>query len=225
MAIPRAEILLVARFGPSSRRGLDVHALGVRERVHRKLIRGGQRVVMARLPLGAHEAVLGVQASAIEGHPVPLEDLWGDAASRRLFERLADAPTSLDVAAILDRVIAERLSLVKRPSAQADLAVHAAAKLAHASVSEVATALRVSERNLRRVFRDTLGVGPKTFARLERFRRALGAARAHEAPSWAAIAVDAGYYDQAHLIAEFRAIAGVTPQALLGEMRAGVAIG
>jgi AraC-like DNA-binding protein len=92
-------------------------------------------------------------------------------------------------------------------------------------VSEVATALRVSERNLRRVFRDTVGVGPKTFARLERFRRALDAARAQEAPRWAVIALDAGYYDQAHLIADFRAIAGVTPQALLGEMRTGVSIG
>jgi AraC-like DNA-binding protein len=92
-------------------------------------------------------------------------------------------------------------------------------------VTEVATALGVSERNLRRVFRDTIGVGPKTFARLERFRRALNAARVREAPSWATIALDAGYYDQAHLIADFRAIAGVTPQALLREMRAGVSIG
>jgi AraC-like DNA-binding protein len=92
-------------------------------------------------------------------------------------------------------------------------------------VSEVATVLRVSERNLRRVFRDTVGVGPKTFARLERFRRAVDAARAQEAPSWAVIALDVGYYDQAHLIADFRAIAGATPQALLGEIRAGCSLG
>jgi AraC-like DNA-binding protein len=92
-------------------------------------------------------------------------------------------------------------------------------------VSEVATALGVSERHLRRVFRDTVGVGPKTFARLERFRSALDAARAQQAPSWAAIAEGAGYYDQAHLVAELRAMAGVKPQALLAELRAGVALG
>ena len=225
VVIPRPEILLVVRFAPFTRRGFEVHALGLRERVSRKLVRGRQRIVTARLPLGAQEAVLGVSAAALAGRAVPLEELWGDAASRRLFERLGDARTSLDTAAILDRAIDERLTLARGPRAHAELAVRAASRLAIASVSEVATALRVSERNLRRVFRDTVGVGPKTFARLERFRRALDAARAQEAPRWAVIALDAGYYDQAHLIAEFRAIAGVTPQALLGEMRAGVSIG
>jgi hypothetical protein len=37
--------------------------------------------------------------------------------------------------------------------------------------------------------------------------------------------VAAGYYDQAHLIAEFRAIAGVTPRALLGEIHAAASVG
>jgi transcriptional regulator GlxA family with amidase domain len=87
-------------------------------------------------------------------------------------------------------------------------------------VHAVAVELGVSERHLRRVFREYVGVGPKTFARLIRFHRALGAARAGRHAGWAGIAAAAGYYDQAHLIAEFRAIAGVTPQALLGELRA-----
>jgi transcriptional regulator GlxA family with amidase domain len=45
------------------------------------------------------------------------------------------------------------------------------------------------------------------------------AASEHTHLSWAPIASSTGYYDQAHLIAEFRAIAGVTPRALLGELR------
>lgn len=225
VAIPRAEILLVARYGAFTRRGVEVHALGPRERVHRKRVRGRQRVVTARLPLGTHEAVLGVSATALAARTVPLEALWSDVASRTLFERLGEARTALDAAAVLDRAIEERLILSHAPRAQSELALQAASRLTSASVSEVAAALGVSERHLRRVFRDTVGVGPKTFARLERFRGALDAARAHDAPSWAAIALDAGYYDQAHLIAEFRSIAGVTPQALLGELRAGVSLG
>jgi hypothetical protein len=102
VSIPRPEVQLVVRFGPSTRSGLDVHALGVRQRVHRKLIRSGQRTVTARIRLGAHEAVLGVPASAIAGGIVALEDLWGAAATRRLFDRLGEARDTVDAAAILE---------------------------------------------------------------------------------------------------------------------------
>jgi transcriptional regulator GlxA family with amidase domain len=78
----------------------------------------------------------------------------------------------------------------------------------------------VSERHLRRLFRETVGVSPKTFARMSRFQRALQAARSDGRAGWASIAAAAGYYDQAHLIADFRVLAGVTPQALLRELDA-----
>jgi hypothetical protein len=67
ISIPRPEVQLVVRFGPSAQSGLDIHAFGARQRVHRKLIRSGQRTVTARLQLGAPEAVLGVPASALAG--------------------------------------------------------------------------------------------------------------------------------------------------------------
>ena len=95
-----------------------------------------------------------------------------------------------------------------------------AAMLANASVTSVAGNLGVSARHLRRVFRETLGVSPKTFAKLTRFQRALRAARQDGHASWANIAADSGYYDQAHLIAEFRTLTCVTPQVLLDELRA-----
>jgi AraC-like DNA-binding protein len=220
VSIPRPEIHLVVRFGPSAQSGLDVHAFGVRQTVHRKLIRSGQRTVTARLHLGAHEPVLGVPASAIAGGIVALEDLWGGAATRRLFDRLGDARDTVGAAAILESAIAERLAIADGRRAHAQLALDAAERLTSTNVNAVAVDLRVSERHLRRVFRETVGVSPKTFARLARFRRALRAAREDAHASWASIAAAAGYYDQAHLIAEFRAIAGVTPRALLGELRA-----
>lgn len=61
-------------------------------------------------------------------------------------------------------------------------------------------------------------MSPKAFARIVRFRHALRVAREEGAANWAGIAAATGYYDQAHLIEEFRAIAGVTPRALLGEL-------
>jgi AraC-like DNA-binding protein len=217
--IPRPEIQLVARFGPWARSGLDVYAFGARQRVHRKSIRAGQRTVTARLRLGTPEAVLGVSATELAGRAVELEALWGNAATERLRDRLAQARDTVDAAAILESAIAERLATTDRRRAGTELALAAAGRLTSANVNAVAVALGVSERHLRRVFRETIGLSPKAFAQLARFHRALGAARKDAGASWASIAAAAGYYDQAHLIADFRAIAGVTPRALLNELR------
>jgi AraC-like DNA-binding protein len=223
IVIPRPEVHVVVRFGPGVQGGLDVHALGGLRGVRRKVFVRGQRIAMARLQLGAAEAVLGVPDAAIAGRIVALEDLWGTARTRRLLDRLAAAPDTLAAAAILEGAITERAIAERRVTAgrrtQTQLVLDAADRLAKASVNAVASELGVSERHLRRVFRETIGVGPKTFAKVTRFRRAVRAAREENHASWATIAAAVGYYDQAHLITEFRAIAGVTPRALLGELR------
>ena len=219
VSIPRPEVQLVVRFGSSARRGLDVHAMGAQRRVRRKLIRAGQRTVTARLRLGVTEVVLGVPASAIAGRVVALEDLWGEVVTRRLLDRLAAARSTVDAAAIVERAIFERVAVATARRAWPQLALEAAERLASATVSAVAADLGVSERHLRRVFRAAIGVSPKAFAKLVRFHRALRAAREDgRGARWGSIAAETGYYDQAHLISEFRAIAGVTPRALLGEL-------
>lgn len=219
VAIPRPEVHVVVRLGSATRGDIDVHALGARDRAHRKSLRAGQRVVTARLQLGATAAVLGVPAPEIAGRIVALTDLWGEAATRHLLDRLAASRSTADVAELLDSALCERLARAGPRRDAAQLSLAAADRLTSASVNAVAADLGVSERHLRRVFRETVGVSPKTYAKLTRFHRALQAARAVAHPSWARVAAMAGYYDQAHLIAEFRAITGVTPRTLLRELR------
>ncbi|NVM90157.1 AraC-like DNA-binding protein [Variovorax sp. SG517] len=220
--VPRMETQIVVRFGSMARGGLDAHVLGARQQVHRKLVFGGQRIVVARLRLGTHEAVLGAPASAIAGHTIALEDLWGDSA--RLFDRFVDARNMAEAAAALEGAISERIGTAQERNVHPRFALEAARRLQSASVDVVAADLGVSARHLRRVFREALGTSPKAFARLTRFHRALRDARQDGRVDWAGIAAAAGYYDQAHLIAEFRAIAGVTPRALVDELRAGPGI-
>ncbi len=219
VALPHPEFHLVVRFGPSARHGLDAHVFGARQHVHRKLLRGGQQSVSARLHLGTTQALFGVTAGAVAGHIVSLDELWDAGTTRHLYARLAEARDTVAAATILDSVLAERLARAESHDAHVRLAARAAEKLASTSVSSAALELGVSERHLRRVFREMVGVSPKEFAKLTRFHRALATARAGAETNWATIAAAAGYYDQAHLIAEFRAITGVTPRALLAELR------
>jgi AraC-like DNA-binding protein len=224
MSLPRAEAQLVVRFGPSATRSLDVHAVGTRRKVHRKAGRRGQRVLVARLHPGASESVLGATAATVAERIVPLEDLWGAAETRRLVDRLFSARDMVDAAAILERAIADRLIVARGSRGRVQLALDAAGRLAGASLTTVAADLDVSARHLRRIFHETFGVSPKAFTRLTRFHRALRAARRDGHASWASIAAAAGYYDQAHLIAEFRAIAGAPPRAFLDELGAALSV-
>jgi AraC-like DNA-binding protein len=79
-------------------------------------------------------------------------------------------------------------------------------------VPALADASGIGERQLRRRFAAAVGYGPKTFARIARFQRALALLRAGEPAAGAAYA--AGYADQAHMTREMRALAGRTPSAL-----------
>ena len=218
VALPCPEIQIVVRFGPSARNGLDAYAFGLQQTVRRKLIRRGQRAVTARLHLGASKAVLGVPASAVAGSVLELEDLWGRAGVQRLFDQLAAVSDTNEAVDIIEDAIAERLAFAEARDAEVPLALEAATSLVSAKVSSVAAGLGVSERHLRRVFREAVGMSPKQFARLARFRHAVRTAREDSRLSWANIAAAAGYYDQAHLIAEFHTIAGVAPRELLSEL-------
>lgn len=68
----------------------------------------------------------------------------------------------------------------------------------------------LSARQLRRHFLADVGIAPKRYLRLLRLRAALPWALTPKAPDWAAL--DLGFYDQSHLIHEFRDFLGHTPE-------------
>ncbi|MEU7785071.1 helix-turn-helix domain-containing protein [Amycolatopsis sp. NPDC049159] len=82
-----------------------------------------------------------------------------------------------------------------------------------ASVEDPAEPATVGERRLRRRFVQAVGYGPATYLRVARLQRAI--ALAPHVPNLAALAVAAGYSDQAHLSRDCRALTGLTPRAYL----------
>jgi len=84
-----------------------------------------------------------------------------------------------------------------------------------AEVSDVAERVGMSSRQLQRRFRDAVGISPKLFSRMQRFQRVFRAMEpglTEKSPmDWVDVAVDCGYYDQAHLIRDFREFTGTTP--------------
>ena len=78
------------------------------------------------------------------------------------------------------------------------------------TVQYLADATGVSRQHLTRLFRENIGVTPKMYCRLARFRASLACAS-----GGAGVAADLGYFDQSHMIAEFKQFSGLTPGALV----------
>jgi AraC-like DNA-binding protein len=96
------------------------------------------------------------------------------------------------------------------------IVTEAVGRIARQDVRDVARSLAMSERQLRRRFQAAVGYGPKTLARVLRFRRFVEAVDGGQT-ELVSLALDAGYADQAHLTRETTRLAGIPP---LGFVRA-----
>jgi AraC-like DNA-binding protein len=74
----------------------------------------------------------------------------------------------------------------------------------------------ISSRQLRRLFDFYIGDTPKTFSQVVRFQAVLGAKPSTQSLRKNKLFFDAGYYDQAHFIKEFKNFYGVTPGKAFG---------
>jgi AraC-like DNA-binding protein len=79
------------------------------------------------------------------------------------------------------------------------------------SVKRLTCQLGTSERRLERMFKDRVGLLPKMFSRIVRFQTVLRAIESGSSPKILDAALDHGYYDQSHLIRDFREFAGAPP--------------
>lgn len=210
--LPDGRTALVFRAFEGGHEG-DVAILGPRTRALYKSPTGLSRVVLLRFKPGWSAALFGVAASALADRVVPLEALWGR-PGRDLGLELLEARTLAEVLDRITRAVVGQSGQTPE-SSSARLARRAASLIEGGTgrVEDLAGQLGVTARHLRRVFADTIGVGPKDFARGVRLARAVRMAGLSR--DWARIAAEAGYYDQSHLIADFRELTGDTPRALL----------
>jgi AraC-like DNA-binding protein len=142
---------------------------------------------------------------------IPLEFLWSRARGARLREQLLAAPTP---AARLD--ILERTMLATWQSRAVDPAIAFAlenfAGLADTlHIPAIAGSIGLSPKRLVERFKAAVGIPPKRYCRILRFQRALSSAERGRLVDWTRIALDCGYFDQAHFIHDFRSFAGITP--------------
>jgi AraC-like DNA-binding protein len=161
--------------------------------------------------------LLGPAASELRDGQVALPDVWGR-SGRELGERLAQRASLPERVGLLARELRARLARAPEAPPVARALDHVLAAGGLVRVDALADEVGLGARQLERAFATLVGVSPRTFARIVRFRAAVEELRRAPAePRWAELAAGLGFYDQAHLIREFRAFTGLTPGAFARE--------
>ena len=164
--------------------------------------------VGAQLHPGAAPLLLGIPAGELAERHTPLEDLWGRGV-HEIAERLAEAGSVGQQLTLFESIFAERLPRVR--------GIHPAVAEALAGfdtrmdVRSLVARSGYSHRRFVALFREAVGLSPKRYARILRFQAALARVARQPAPSWADLALAAGYSDQSHFNRDFHEFAGVTP--------------
>jgi AraC-like DNA-binding protein len=145
---------------------------------------------------------------------VALRDLWGS-AGETLRERILAAPTPHAKLALLE---AELLQQAIRPLQRRAEVNFAIARLSEApsdyTIAMLSEHVGLSARRFTRLFTLEVGLTPKVYARVQRFKRVLESMQSGAARDWTEVAQDCGYFDQSHLIRECRSMSGFTPTEL-----------
>lgn len=167
---------------------------------------------------GAARAFLDLPLHELQDGRHMLDDLWSradtDALAAALWER--ERPVRARLATIEGFLLAR----LREGVSPAGRLVREAVRLIEAQrgtvrIEELARTLGVSRQHLAQQFRERVGLNAKTFAMVTRFRHAAGMVRGQDGRpvDWTRVASDCGYYDQSHLIHEFRLFADEAPDA------------
>ncbi|GAO45499.1 putative AraC family transcriptional regulator [Flavihumibacter petaseus NBRC 106054] len=188
----------------------------------------GQITQPLRVKAGGKNHMLGVrfyphaaslflrqEASHFNDQVMDLRDVVGGEVVT-LYEQLLNTPVSSDRISVLETWLLQRIAGETVLSGKMPLISQVVNDLSlpdnALTVETVASRYNISPRYLHKLFVLYTGIGPKSFMKIRRFRRSLALLR-QENESLTAVAYEAGYFDQAHFIREFKAFTGLVPSA------------
>jgi AraC-like DNA-binding protein len=149
-------------------------------------------------------------AGELQNTEAQLDTFWGRDAGL-LRERLLAASTPEEKFAICETMLLRRIVKPLERHAAVRFAVDRFKQGPHCAVATVTGQIGLSERRFIQVFADQVGLTPKVFCRVQRFQRVLRHIGRSREINWTQLALNCGYFDQAHFNHDFRAFSGINP--------------
>jgi AraC-like DNA-binding protein len=194
-----------------------------RDVVPRAVVVGPSTYRSVDLVLHGHLDVFTIQFQPSGFHQlfgVPMPELTDRAWEARsvlgpslcgLERRLADAPSFRERVQLATNFLLDQGGGRRKPDIVASLANDVLEGWGALRLREAAQRAGLSLRQLERRFRETVGIAPKRYARIVRFHAASEAKARLNERAWTDIAHDLAYYDQMHMVHDFRIFAGESP--------------
>jgi AraC-like DNA-binding protein len=164
-----------------------------------------------RFRVGAAARFLPLPVGELTGQVLEADVVFGTTFNA-LREALLEGPTP---AAKFQAAEAYLYPLLNHSKAEHPAIAWALARIqaapATATVDEIVRRTGYSHKHLVNLFRQQVGLTPKELLRVLRFQHTVHSIETQPGLRWSQLAADCGFYDQAHLIQEFRAFSGFTP--------------
>jgi len=151
-------------------------------------------------------------ANELANRCADLEDLWGSNGRRALDRIKDDRFSTQQQIQDLDAFFIHKLKQNRNDDVAVAKALHTLeVNQGRVSIEDLAASTRLSSRQLERKFKERVGLSPKKLGRNLRFKSVFKYLTEFPSESWSAVALACGYYDQAHMIRDFRHFTGVSP--------------
>jgi AraC-like DNA-binding protein len=177
---------------------------------------GGHRIIVVFFYPHVVKALLGIDAHELTDTCL---DLGLDPLGRqeRIVERLVNTPSDPERIELIKQFLVKMiLSNGRQLDPEIQMAVSKFSQPDHArNICQIRETLNMSERTLLRKFESQVGVSPKVFSNICRFRRSFDKLESGKYDKLADIAFESGYADQSHFIRSFKEFAGETPRSFL----------
>lgn len=159
-----------------------------------------------------------LRPSALEfwNRSVALDLVWGSQATS-MIDQLRDAGSAHKRLRILEAALTDRMRRSERaihPAVDYALQVFNNAPSV-STVAGVSLDIGWSRRWFSQAFGEQVGMTPKRYCRLMRFRKVVRQIASDQPVDWVDVALSGGFCDQAHLVHEFRAFCGLSPERYL----------
>jgi len=177
-----------------------------------RLLEGKSQVFGIKFKPGGFRPILGKPLSTITNRSFPARVLLGPAVEQ--------LETLMAQASCEDPLVEAAGCWLRSVLAAPDPAIAEADQLVTAvledreilTVDALARRTRISKRSLERIFREYVGVPPKWVIRRYRLHELVEQINAGAHLNWSQVALDLGYFDQAHLVNDFRSVTGFSPR-------------